>query len=257
MKRQFKNFLVFFLLTAIFLLSNSVNAQTTPTITDSANDVMRLRTTEGSNGLPVTSYQIVSDHPNIDILSASYVNNGNNTATVTLTVKGSIEFDSNTYYNIVLNGSMISFNMFYSNISVGPGSILNQVPSPNIVYSITNEINTTASGLGIMHSYRDGSNLIMTIDGNNATTADNHQFNFTLPQTYLENSTTNWHIITWQGANTSVLNTFGDTYWDYYPNSDNKYTNIYQSQATPGFELLSILVIPTIVIILKKLKLRI
>lgn len=258
MTKQFKNFILFILISAIFLLSTSASAQTAPTITDPPNDVMRLRTTLGSNGQTVTSYSIVSDHPNIDILSASYVNDGNNSATITLTVKGKIEFDNTTFYQVDLNGtSSLSFDMYYSNILVGPGSIL-QSTTPNTVFSLSNDyLNSSLNrALGVMHSYKDGSNLIMTLDGNNMTTADGHKFNLAMPQNYLENSTTNWHIRTFQGSNTTALylTTFGDTFWDYYPNSDNKYTNIYQSQATPGFELLSIFAIPAVVIIHKKLK---
>ncbi len=252
MKNQFRNLTIIAFLASIFLLSSTAQAQSQPNITDPANDVTEVRTTEGANGQMVINYKIVSDEPNIDILSASYVNNGNNTASITLNVKGKIEFDNSTYYEIQLNeqNNTIRYELIYSNISNVAG-ILDQ--TPNTKYSIIDVNNSTINGFGTMNSYVNNSSVMMTINGNNLTSSENTLFNIVLPQTFLENSTSSWHIITWHASSASLYNSYGNQYFDYYPNSDNKYTSLYGPiQSSPGFELITIVAIPILILLKKK-----
>ena len=188
MNKQFKQFLLIFFVLATLIFSNSSQAQSAqPTITDSANDVSLVQTSQGTSGKPNIKTQTVSSQPNIDILSASYVANTNGSASISLKVKGQIENDNQTYYNIKLVGVYLSptkaytiiIDIYYTQLlSVKSESILR-----NVQYSFTND---STNGFGPMHSYVDGSTLTTTIEPN-LTTATNDKFSVILPKSFPEN----------------------------------------------------------------------
>ena len=251
MKHNFKNLNIFLivLLISIIFLSSPAKASESSTITDPAYDVGEVNTSVGPSGSTVTTYQTVSDHADIDITSASYNYDSNGSITFMLTVRGSIETNNLTYYEIdIVTNTTTTYYFelsFYYSSSVSVERIITSIP-PNVEYLYTN---SSGNGFGSMISYVNGSTITFTL-GTNITTESNTNFNVTYPTTFEDSW--QWHIIAHQGK---ISDAYGVQYWDFYPNSDNKYTTDSAPSPTPGFEFFSLLSLPVLVIILKKSKL--
>lgn len=245
------------------VLSGSHIAGATNSITDPPDDVGEITYGTPVNGTTnQPTYQTVTNHPNVDILSASYTKNNNGSITLELTVKGIILTDNHSFYNIVLTTNS-STNYFQINTYYGNGYQSNAFGTagvdiiPGIQFQYTNSTqsfvndNTFKIGHGPMHSYVQGSHLFMTLS-NNITASTNENSTLIYYPTNFPDSW-QWAIITWQGGN--YLNASGNWYMDYYPNSANKWTSL-PAPITPGFEVYSIIAIPIVFISLKKLKLK-
>lgn len=259
MKHFFKLIIMLVLIFSFFPSSFKVNAQTSGTITDPSDDVGQL--TYNSQSGRTDTYKTVTTHPDIDILSASYTKNENGSATLKLTVKGTIVNDVHTFYKLEIIGNNTSGEQLHITSVYGIGYAGGQAGSagnniiPDIQYEYKNSSKAFnnaynfSNGNGPQTSYTKGSVLMVTL-GNNITASTNENsglvsFPAIFPASW------NWHITTWQGNNSLVYE--GSWYLDYYPQSDNKWTNL-PLPITPGFDLISIISFPVFVIILRKLK---
>jgi hypothetical protein len=112
-------------------------------------------------------------------------------------------------------------------------------------YSNSSSLNLYRNGFGNFSSFIQSSKLILTLD-NKIISATNENFTISYPKIFPD--TFEWHIITWEGDNSQIAS--GDWYYDYYPNTDNHFTTA-PSPSTPGFELLSFLIFPIILVVMK------
>lgn len=211
---------------------------------DSEDDVMKISwDSNGING----SFIFVSDKPNLDIIGSNYSLDNNMDAHISLIVKGVIETQANSYYQI----SVIDLeNSLHIETWYGKG----WASASENSYSGFEYYDGTKSGIktgvgNVTASINKGTlDLILS---KTITFGSEEVLNVTYPS--VSSSNWEWHLKSWEG-NDSLAQS-GNWFFDYGPNSDNKYTGILNPVASSfGFELISLLVTLFLIYKIKRIR---
>ena len=184
-------------------------------LVDKENDVMEIIwNSDTGDG----TYRFVSDQPNIDIIGINYQLSPEKDIILNVTVKGNIQVE-NTYYWVIINSKDFHINVWF-------GSGYSAASTDKIAGFDYSNATQFVEG-NVTYAYLN-STLSLTLSSNN------HSLIFPSQAS----NEWGWQVTSWYGQNS--LEKTGTWYFDYVPDSENKYTGTLTPQNANGFEFIAI-----------------